>query len=178
LIFLCVAADAAAKPRIALLVLGQADHGQSLIAKLVASTDIETTTTSNVAVRGAKATRLETDSSVAHYTFFAGKRNEDLGKLIASNSIKVDGSILVVSAIDGPMPATREHLGLARDRGPILVYISDVDRVDPELADLVEAEVKELLTATELDPESVRILRSSNTSLPELLAALDVLFID
>jgi elongation factor Tu len=76
----------------------------------------------------------------------------------------MDGSILVVSATDGPMPQTREHILLARQVGvpEIVVFLNKVDMVeDPELVDLVEEEVRELLTQYEFDGENASIIRGS-----------------
>ena len=76
----------------------------------------------------------------------------------------MDGAILVVSAADGPMPQTREHILLARQVGvpKILVFLNKVDQVDdPELVDLVEAEVRELLTKYEYDGENTPVIKGS-----------------
>jgi len=76
----------------------------------------------------------------------------------------MDGAVLVVSATDGPMPQTREHILLARQVGvpAIVVFLNKVDQVDdPELVDLVEEEVRELLTKYEYDGEKAKIIRGS-----------------
>jgi elongation factor Tu len=81
-----------------------------------------------------------------------------------TGAAQMDGSILVVSATDGPMPQTREHILLARQVGvpEIVVFLNKVDMVeDPELVDLVEEEVRELLTQYEFDGENASIIRGS-----------------
>ena len=106
-----------------------------------------------------------------------------------TGAAQMDGAILVVSAVDGPMPQTREHIVLARQIGvpAVIVFINKVDMVDdPELVDLVEAEVRDLLTKYEYDGDNTPIIRGSalkaleNPSDPEaskpiveLMAALD-----
>src|SRR5664279_4132972 len=77
---------------------------------------------------------------------------------------KMDGAILVVSAPDGPMPQTREHILLAYQVGvpAIVVFLNKCDMVDdPELLDLVEMEVRELLTKYHYDGENAKIIRGS-----------------
>jgi len=81
-----------------------------------------------------------------------------------TGAAQMDGAILVVSAADGPMPQTREHILLARQVGvpAILVFLNKVDQVDdPELLDLVELEVKELLSKYEFDGDNAPIIRGS-----------------
>ena len=76
----------------------------------------------------------------------------------------MDGAILVVSAADGPMPQTREHILLARQVGVpyIVVFMNKVDMVDdPELLDLVELEVRELLTFYEFPGDDIPVVRGS-----------------
>ena len=78
-------------------------------------------------------------------------------KNMITGAAQMDGAILVVSATDGPMPQTREHILLARQVGvpAIVVFLNKVDMVDdPELIDLVEAEVRELLTKYEFDGDN------------------------
>ncbi len=81
-----------------------------------------------------------------------------------TGAAQMDGAILVVSATDGPMPQTREHILLARQVGvpAIVVFLNKVDMVDdPELIDLVEAEVRELLTKYEFDGDNAAVIRGS-----------------
>ena len=81
-----------------------------------------------------------------------------------TGAAQMDGAILVVSATDGPMPQTKEHILLARQVGvpSIVVFMNKVDQVDdPELLDLVEMEVRELLSKYEFDGDNIPIVRGS-----------------
>src|SRR5256886_4223573 len=81
-----------------------------------------------------------------------------------TGAAQMDGAILVVSAADGPMPQTREHILLARQVGvpSIVVFLNKVDMVDdPELLDLVEMEVRDLLTQYEFPGDKIPIVRGS-----------------
>jgi len=88
----------------------------------------------------------------------------DYVKNMITGAAQMDGAILVVSAEDGPMPQTREHILLARQVGVpyIVVYLNKVDKVeDPELLDLVELEVRELLSQYEFPGDEVPVIRGS-----------------
>jgi elongation factor Tu len=88
----------------------------------------------------------------------------DYVKNMITGAAQMDGAILVVSAADGPMPQTREHILLARQVGvpAIVVYMNKVDQVDdPEILDLVELEVRELLSAYEFPGDDIPIVRGS-----------------
>ena len=88
----------------------------------------------------------------------------DYIKNMITGAAQVDGAILVVSAADGPMPQTREHVLLARQVGvpSIVVFLNKVDMVDdPELLDLVELEVRDLLTEYEFPGDEVPVVRVS-----------------
>ncbi|HUD09065.1 MAG TPA: elongation factor Tu, partial [Candidatus Saccharimonadales bacterium] len=88
----------------------------------------------------------------------------DYIKNMITGAAQMDGAILVVAATDGPMPQTREHILLAKQVGvpAIVVFINKVDMVDdPELIDLVEAEVRELLTKYEFDGDNASVIRGS-----------------
>ena len=81
-----------------------------------------------------------------------------------TGAAQMDGAILVVSAADGPMPQTREHILLARQVGvpAIVVFLNKVDMVDdPELLDLVELEVRELLSSYKFPGDKIPIIRGS-----------------
>ena len=81
-----------------------------------------------------------------------------------TGAAQMDGAILVVSAADGPMPQTKEHILLARQVGvpSIVVFMNKVDQVDdPELLDLVEMEVRELLSKYEFDGDNIPIVKGS-----------------
>lgn len=93
-----------------------------------------------------------------------------------TGAAQMDGAILVVSATDGPMPQTREHILLAKQVGvpSIVVFINKVDMVDDaELIDLVEAEVRELLTKYEFDGDNAKVIRGSAVKALEAKSADD-----
>ncbi|NTW14045.1 MAG: elongation factor Tu [Candidatus Moranbacteria bacterium] len=132
----------------------------------------------------------EYESDARHYAHVDCPGHADYIKNMITGAAQMDGAILVVSATDGPMPQTREHILLARQVGvpEIVVFLNKVDMVDdPELVDLVEAEVRELLTKYEFDGDNAAVIRGSAlkaleaTSLEdegakpvlELIAALD-----
>ncbi|MFW5884648.1 MAG: elongation factor Tu [Patescibacteria group bacterium] len=107
---------------------------------------------------------VEYETEKRHYAHVDCPGHADYIKNMITGAAQMDGSILVVSATDGPMPQTREHILLARQVGvpEIVVFLNKVDMVeDPELVDLVEEEVRELLTQYEFDGENTSIIRGS-----------------
>ena len=91
----------------------------------------------------------------------------DYVKNMITGAAQMDGAILVVSAADGPMPQTREHILLARQVGvpAIVVYLNKVDLVDdPELLDLVEMEIRDLLNKYQFPGDKTPIIRGSATA--------------
>ncbi len=99
-----------------------------------------------------------------HYAHIDAPGHADYIKNMITGAAQMDGAILVVAATDGPMPQTREHILLARQVGvpAIVVFLNKVDQVsDPELIDLVEAEVRELLTKYGFPGEKVPVIRGS-----------------
>ena len=108
---------------------------------------------------------VEYESDARHYAHIDAPGHADYIKNMITGAAQMDGAVLVVSAADGPMPQTREHILLARQVGVphIAVYLNKVDQVsDPELIDLVEEEVKELLTKYEYPGETTPIIRGSS----------------
>ena len=106
----------------------------------------------------------EYESDARHYAPVDCPGHADYIKNMITGAAQMDGAILVVSATDGPMPQTREHILLARQVGvpAIVVFINKVDMVDdPELIDLVEAEIRELLSKYEFDGDNTTIVRGS-----------------
>ncbi|MBU4285223.1 elongation factor Tu [Patescibacteria group bacterium] len=107
---------------------------------------------------------VEYESEKRHYAHIDCPGHADYIKNMITGSAQMDGAILVVSAADGPMPQTREHVLLARQVGvpAIVVFLNKVDQVDdPELIDLVEAEVRELLTKYEFPGDKIPFIRGS-----------------
>jgi len=107
---------------------------------------------------------VEYETDKRHYAHVDCPGHADYVKNMITGAAQMDGAILVVSAADGPMPQTREHILLARQVGvpALVVYMNKVDMVDdPELLDLVELEVRELLTKYEFPGDKIPIIRGS-----------------
>ena len=130
---------------------------------------------------------VEYETDARHYAHVDMPGHADYIKNMITGAAQIDGAILVVGADDGPMPQTREHVLLARQVGvpAIVVYLNKVDLVDdPELLDLVELEVRDLLTAYEFPGDEIPVVRGSalaalegaegaSESILELMAAVD-----
>jgi elongation factor Tu len=132
---------------------------------------------------------VEYETDKRHYAHVDCPGHADYVKNMITGAAQMDGAILVVSAADGPMPQTREHILLARQVGvpALVVYMNKVDMVDdPELLDLVELEVRELLSSYEFPGDKIPIVRGSalmaledkepkmgRDSIMELMAAVD-----
>ena len=107
---------------------------------------------------------VEYQSDKRHYAHVDCPGHADYVKNMITGAAQMDGAILVVSAADGPMPQTREHILLARQVGvpSVVVFLNKVDMVDdPELLDLVEMEVRDLLTQYEFPGDSIPIVKGS-----------------
>jgi elongation factor Tu len=107
---------------------------------------------------------VEYETETRHYAHVDCPGHADYVKNMITGAAQMDGSILVVSAADGPMPQTREHILLARQVGVpyIVVFMNKVDQVDdPELLDLVEMEVRELLSKYEFPGDDIPIVKGS-----------------
>src|SRR6059036_191308 len=130
---------------------------------------------------------VEYSSDKSHYAHVDCPGHADYVKNMITGAAQMDGAIVVVSAADGPMPQTREHILLARQVGvpAIVVYLNKVDLVDdPELLDLVEMEIRDLLNKYQFPGDKTPIIRGSATqalagkpegekSIQELLTAID-----
>ena len=106
----------------------------------------------------------EYETEKRHYAHVDMPGHADYVKNMITGAAQIDGAILVVSAADGPMPQTREHVLLARQVGvpKILVFMNKMDLADPELVDLVEEEIRDLLAKYEYDRDCP-IIRGSAT---------------
>jgi len=107
---------------------------------------------------------VEYQSKTRHYAHVDCPGHADYIKNMVTGAAQMDGAILVVSAADGPMPQTREHILLARQVGVpyIVVFMNKVDMVDdPELLDLVELEVRELLSKYQFPGDKIPVIRGS-----------------
>jgi elongation factor Tu len=135
---------------------------------------------------------VEYETDKRHYAHVDCPGHADYVKNMITGAAQMDGAILVVSAADGPMPQTREHILLARQVGvpDLLVYLNKVDMVDDEeLLELVEMEVRELLSEYEFPGDDIPVIRGSalkalegdeeaKKSIWELMEAIDTYFPD
>ena len=118
----------------------------------------------------------EYETEKRHYAHIDAPGHADYIKNMITGAAQMDGAILVVAATDGPMPQTREHILLAHQVGVpnIIVFLNKVDMVsDPELIDLVEAEVRELLKKYKFDGDNAPIIRGSALKALEAKSADD-----
>jgi elongation factor Tu len=107
---------------------------------------------------------VEYETTKRHYAHVDCPGHADYIKNMITGAAQMDGAILLVSATDGPMPQTREHILLARQVGvpKMVVFMNKIDQVDdPELLDLVEMEIRELLTKYEFEGDKTPIIRGS-----------------
>jgi elongation factor Tu len=166
------------KPHLNVGTIGHVDHGKTTltaaITKVLAKTDKNISFRSFDSIDNAPEERergitiatahVEYATSNRHYAHVDCPGHADYVKNMITGAAQMDGAILVVSAADGPMPQTREHILLARQVGVpyVVVFLNKVDMVDdPELLDLVELEVRELLSMYEFPGDDTPIIRGS-----------------
>jgi len=175
-------AFARTKPHLNIGTIGHIDHGKttltSAITKVLASKGLATERTyDQVAKADAKLFRrdatkiltvnvahVEYESEARHYAHIDCPGHADYIKNMITGAAQMDGAILVVSAVDGPMPQTREHVLLAKQVNvpAIVVFLNKVDLVDdPELVDLIEIEIRDLLSRYEFPGDETPIIRGS-----------------
>ena len=169
------------KPHVNVGTIGHVDHGKStLTAAIVAvqakkglATPISyANITKGGTVRDATKTvtiavsHVEYQSPKRHYAHVDCPGHADYVKNMITGAAQMDGAILVVSAADGPMPQTREHILLARQVGvpSMIVCLNKVDLADPDLLELIEMEIRELLTKYGFPGETTPIIRASATA--------------
>src|SRR5207249_9767769 len=114
-------------------------------------------------IRTISTSHVEYVSEKRHYAHVDCPGHADYVKNMITGAAQMDGAILVVSAVDGPMPQTREHVLLARQVNVphIVVFLNKVDVADKDLVELVEMEVRELLTKYEFPGDKVTVVRGS-----------------
>ena len=165
------------KPHINIGTIGHVDHGKTnltaAITKVLAMKgDAEFTDYANIdkapeeRERGItiNTSHVEYETDNRHYAHVDCPGHADYVKNMITGAAQMDGAILVVSASDGPMPQTREHILLSRQVGVpyIVVFMNKCDQVDDEeLLDLVEMEIRELLTEYEFPGDDTPIIRGS-----------------
>jgi len=165
------------KPHCNIGTIGHVDHGKTSLTAAITKTLAETggaTFTAYDQIDKAPEERergitistahVEYETEKRHYAHVDCPGHADYVKNMITGAAQMDGAILVVSAADGPMPQTREHILLARQVGvpALVVFLNKVDMVDdPELIELVEMEVRELLTSYEFPGDDVPIVKGS-----------------
>jgi elongation factor Tu len=183
------------KPHVNIGTIGHVDHGKSTLtaaivecqskkgmAKAISYAEI----TKGGTVRDATKTvtiavsHVEYESPTRHYAHVDCPGHADYVKNMITGAAQMDGAILVVSAADGPMPQTREHILLARQVGvpSVVVFLNKVDLVDdPELLELVEMEIRDLLNKYQFPGDKTPVIRGSATAAlegkPEGVKAID-----
>ena len=166
------------KPHVNIGTIGHIDHGKTTLTsaitqvlhkkdpKIVARTFDSIDNAPEEKERGITIATAHVEYSTGnrHYAHVDCPGHADYIKNMITGAAQMDGAILVVSAADGPMPQTREHILLARQVGVpyIVVFMNKIDMVDdPELLDLVELEVRELLTFYEFPGDDIPVVRGS-----------------
>src|SRR3954471_23839234 len=190
------------KPHCNIGTIGHVDHGKTsltaAITKVLAETGGATFTAYDQIDKAPEekargitisTAHVEYETKARHYAHVDCPGHADYVKNMITGAAQMDGAILVVSAADGPMPQTREHILLARQVGvpSIVVFMNKVDQVDdPELLELVEMEIRELLSKYEFPGDTIPIIAGSATAaledsdkkigedaIRELMAAVD-----
>ena len=167
------------KPHVNVGTIGHVDHGKTTLTAAITKVAAQQGLASFMAydqidkapeekARGITiaTAHVEYQTKNRHYAHVDCPGHADYVKNMITGAAQMDGAILVVSAADGPMPQTREHILLARQVGVpyIVVYLNKVDMVDdPELLELVELEVRELLTKYNFPGDKTPIIRGSAT---------------
>lgn len=165
------------KPHVNIGTIGHVDHGKTTltaaITKVLAEKGLaqfkafdEIDNAPEEKARGItiSTTHVEYETDKRHYAHVDCPGHADYVKNMITGAAQMDGAILVVSASDGPMPQTREHIVLARNVGvpALVVFLNKVDMVDdPEMIDMVEEEVRDLLKKYEFPGDAIPIVRGS-----------------
>ena len=164
------------KPHVNIGTIGHVDHGKTTLTAAITKVLASKGTASFVAFdqidkapeereRGITIATAHVEYSTAkrHYAHVDCPGHADYVKNMITGAAQMDGAILVVAATDGPMPQTREHILLARQVGVpyIVVALNKVDAADPDLLELVELEVRELLSSYEFPGDDIPIVRVS-----------------
>lgn len=161
------------KPHCNIGTVGHVDHGKTTLTAALTMMfskeakkyeDIDSAPEEKARGITINTAHVEYETDKRHYAHVDCPGHADYVKNMITGAAQMDGAILVVSAADGPMPQTREHILLARQVGvpAIVVFMNKVDMVDdPELLDLVELEVRELLSQYEFPGDDIPIIKGS-----------------
>lgn len=165
------------KPHINVGTIGHVDHGKTTLTAAITMTlasvggaeamnyeDIDKAPEEKARGITINTSHVEYETATRHYAHVDCPGHADYVKNMITGAAQMDGAILVVSAADGPMPQTREHIVLARQVGVpyIVVFMNKVDQVDDEeLLDLVEMEIRELLSSYDFPGDDIPVVRGS-----------------
>ncbi|MBN8891258.1 MAG: elongation factor Tu, partial [Rhodospirillales bacterium] len=164
------------KPHCNIGTIGHVDHGKTTltaaITRVLAQTGGATFTAYDQIDKAPEerargitisTAHVEYETKNRHYAHVDCPGHADYVKNMITGAAQMDGAILVVSAADGPMPQTREHILLARQVGvpALVVYLNKMDMADPELVELVELEVRDLLTSYQFPGDEIPIIKGS-----------------
>ncbi len=167
------------KPHVNVGTIGHVDHGKTTLTaaitvcaakyypggvnKVIAFENIDNAPEERERGITIATSHQEYETSTRHYAHVDCPGHADYVKNMITGAAQMDGAILVVSAADGPMPQTREHILLARQVGVprIVVFMNKMDMADPEIAELAEMEVRELLTKYEFDGDNTPVICGS-----------------
>jgi len=176
------------KPHLNIGTIGHVDHGKTTLTSAIKIDNAPEEKERGLTIQIA---HIEYETANRHYAHIDCPGHADYIKNMVTGAAQMDGAILVVAADDGPMPQTREHILLARQVNvpAVVVFMNKVDLVDdPEILDLVELEVRELLSKYEFPGDKVPVIRGSalksletdgdpeaevNKPIMELMAAVD-----
>ena len=164
------------KPHVNIGTIGHVDHGKTsltaAITKVLAKSGGATFTAYDMIDKAPEerargitisTAHVEYETQNRHYAHVDCPGHADYVKNMITGAAQMDGAILVVSAADGPMPQTREHILLARQVGvpALVVFLNKMDLADPDLVELVEMEVRELLSKYNFDGDNIPIIKGS-----------------
>jgi len=155
------------KPHVNVGTIGHVDHGKTTLTSAISGSnfgDIDNAKEERERGITINTSHQEYETESRHYAHVDCPGHADYVKNMITGAAQMDGAILVVSATDGPMPQTREHILLARQVGVpyIVVFLNKVDQVDDEeMLDLVEMEVRDLLSKYDFPGDEVPVIRGS-----------------
>jgi elongation factor Tu len=175
------------KPHVNIGTIGHVDHGKTTLTaainmalakkglnkKVMKFDDIDKAPEEKARGITIATAHVEYETDKRHYAHVDCPGHADYVKNMITGAAQMDGAILVVAATDGPMPQTREHILLARQVGvpKIVVFLNKVDAADPELLELVEMEVRELLSSYNFPGDEIPVIKGS--ALKAMEASLD-----
>ena len=164
------------KPHVNIGTIGHVDHGKTTLTAAITMTmcklhggnaksyaDIDSAPEEKARGITINTAHVEYTTANRHYAHVDCPGHADYVKNMITGAAQMDGAILVVAATDGPMPQTREHILLARQVGvpSLVVFMNKIDIADPELADLVEMEIRELLSKYKYPGDDIPIVKGS-----------------